>query len=483
MRFGKILSISLVVLFSFTLLFGQLSNLESNLFKDAEKLKQELEVIQANILSPENYKEAIEAYNEAQTRYEKRKSLSSIEKLLDKFREKANEAKEVARTAKTIFASTLEIRNEALQFKANEAAEELFTKAEKKFKDASKNYEDNNLSGAKKKGKEAESLYKKASLKAINTSLLDEARIYLREGKNIDAQKYCPKIYFKARQLLQQVEEILNTNYKAGSQVQGLAEDATYQSKHAIVLTKAIRKLKDKDENWERLILMFEEVLDNISAEFNYEPKFNNDFTNDLKDAKEDIILSVQNLKNENLELKGEVKDLQEKIDEMQGKLSELQSTQQKVADELKAKKEMEAKILAIENQFDKSEALVFRSENKVVVRLYGLSFPSGKSDILPKYFQLLTRVQNAIRKLSPKQVIVEGHTDAIGNDSYNLNLSQLRTTSVQSYLIANMGVDESFIQADGFGKAKPVAPNDTAENRAKNRRIDVVLILKDKAE
>ncbi|MCK5075889.1 MAG: hypothetical protein KAR38_05910, partial [Calditrichia bacterium] len=338
---------------------------------DADKLKQELEVIQAPLLSPDYYKKAIEAYNEAKTRYEKRKSLGSIEKLLEDFKKYAVEAKEISRTAKIIFESTLNVRNEALQFKANEAAKELFNEAEEKFIKASKDYEDNDLEDAKKNAQKAEELYNKASLKAIKTSLLDEARIYIQEAKNLDAQKYSAKTYVKARQLKQEVEEILNSNLKAGTRVKGLAERATYEAKHTIALTKAVRKLKEKEANWELLILMIEEILGNVSSEFNYQPEFKTDLDKDLKKAQDDVVLSIQNLKEENLQLKKEVTTLQTDIEELQEKLGALQSSQQKVEDELKAKKELEEKIISIEKQFNKQEALVFRSENKVILRLY----------------------------------------------------------------------------------------------------------------
>ncbi len=479
MNSRKTVFMVLITILLVNFVFGQLDNFQQKLFEEAADLQQELEIVQAPLLSPTYYNDAMEAYNEAQIRYKKGKSLRSIEKLLTKFTEKAEKAKEIARTAKTFFISTLNARNEALQFKADEASKELFDKAEEKFKNASKEYEDSDLNDARKKAKEAENLYVEASRQSIKTSLLDEARIYLQEAKHLEADKYTAKTYFHARQLLQQVEEILNNNYKAGTRVRSIAEEATYEAKHAIVLTKAISKLKKNDAHWELILLMFEDVLTNISAEFNYQPMFNRDFDKDVKKVQSDIITAIQNIKEENLQLKQELTQLHEEKDKIDEELRQLQSTQQKMTKELEMKKELEDKIAQLEKLFEENEAQVLRSGDKVIIRLYGLSFPSGKSDILPAYFQLLTRVQKAIRTLSVEKVVIEGHTDAIGNDSYNLNLSQLRANSIRAYLLANMGIEPEFIEAIGYGKARPIAPNDTPENRAKNRRIDIVLILK----
>jgi outer membrane protein OmpA-like peptidoglycan-associated protein len=70
----------------------------------------------------------------------------------------------------------------------------------------------------------------------------------------------------------------------------------------------------------------------------------------------------------------------------------------------------------------------------------------------------------------------VEGHTDSYGSDASNLNLSQERADAVKAYLLANMSMDPSRIEAIGYGESKPIANNETAEGRAKNRRIEIVI-------
>ncbi len=71
----------------------------------------------------------------------------------------------------------------------------------------------------------------------------------------------------------------------------------------------------------------------------------------------------------------------------------------------------------------------------------------------------------------------MEGHTDAFGSDETNLMLSQERADAVRKYLLANMrDLSREDVGAVGFGESRPVANNETAEGRAKNRRIDVVI-------
>jgi len=69
----------------------------------------------------------------------------------------------------------------------------------------------------------------------------------------------------------------------------------------------------------------------------------------------------------------------------------------------------------------------------------------------------------------------IEGHTDDVGADDMNQSLSEKRAASVRDYL-ASQGVPADSMVSRGFGETKPVAPNDTADGKAKNRRVEIVV-------
>jgi outer membrane protein OmpA-like peptidoglycan-associated protein len=71
--------------------------------------------------------------------------------------------------------------------------------------------------------------------------------------------------------------------------------------------------------------------------------------------------------------------------------------------------------------------------------------------------------------------VQIEGYTDSIGSDSYKRHLSEKRAESIKHYLIQHFPIRSDRLVARGFGKSKPIAPNDTAEGREKNRRVEVL--------
>jgi OOP family OmpA-OmpF porin len=81
------------------------------------------------------------------------------------------------------------------------------------------------------------------------------------------------------------------------------------------------------------------------------------------------------------------------------------------------------------------------------------------------------------VKKYPGTKIIIDGYTDSIGTEAYNMKLSERRATAVKNYLIKETGVDSSRITAVGHGGADPVADNKTPEGRAKNRRVEISIL------
>jgi outer membrane protein OmpA-like peptidoglycan-associated protein len=109
----------------------------------------------------------------------------------------------------------------------------------------------------------------------------------------------------------------------------------------------------------------------------------------------------------------------------------------------------------------------------KTVV-LPGVNFAFNSADLLPASKEVLDREVIPELKADPElQVLIEGHTDSVGSDLYNEKLSGARAGSVWKYLNSN-GIEASRMQAKGYGESQPIASNDTAEGRTKNRRVEI---------
>ena len=99
------------------------------------------------------------------------------------------------------------------------------------------------------------------------------------------------------------------------------------------------------------------------------------------------------------------------------------------------------------------------------------VDFEFNLSQLTDPAKQTLDEVAGALAAQPELQVEIQGHTDSIGSVAYNLNLSQRRADAVKAYLVGK-GVSASSLTAKGYGKAKPIAGNDSAEGRAENRRV-----------
>jgi chemotaxis protein MotB len=121
-------------------------------------------------------------------------------------------------------------------------------------------------------------------------------------------------------------------------------------------------------------------------------------------------------------------------------------------------------------------------SREGIVISLAGnLLFDSGKSDLKPRGMTLLDTLAERLRTM-PNEIRVEGHTDniAIATPLYpsNWELSSARATTVARYLTEHDEIAPNRLSAAGFGEFHPVAPNDTREGRARNRRVDLVVLF-----
>ena len=102
------------------------------------------------------------------------------------------------------------------------------------------------------------------------------------------------------------------------------------------------------------------------------------------------------------------------------------------------------------------------------------LEFDFDKAEIRPEYAGKLGEAADFIGKYPDAKFLLSGHTDSIGTESYNVELSKRRATAVLDYLVANFSIDKARLLARGYGEAVPVADNGSEEGRQKNRRVEI---------
>lgn len=140
--------------------------------------------------------------------------------------------------------------------------------------------------------------------------------------------------------------------------------------------------------------------------------------------------------------------------------------------------------VSELNEEIKKGEIEVTQLRDKLTLSMVEkILFDSGRADIKQNGKAVLDRVADILRKVKDKQIRIEGHTDNVPIGSVlalkfptNWELSTARSTTVVRYL-QEQGVDPAYLSAAGYSEYRPVGSNDTEEERAKNRRIEIVLI------
>jgi outer membrane protein OmpA-like peptidoglycan-associated protein len=104
-----------------------------------------------------------------------------------------------------------------------------------------------------------------------------------------------------------------------------------------------------------------------------------------------------------------------------------------------------------------------------------GILFPFNSTEILPDGRTNLQQLASSLEKYPNSDILIVGHTDSVGTDAYNNDLSQRRALAAQSYL-QSLGVPASRLQATGRGESEPIQSNDTDAGRAQNRRVEIAI-------
>jgi outer membrane protein OmpA-like peptidoglycan-associated protein len=114
-------------------------------------------------------------------------------------------------------------------------------------------------------------------------------------------------------------------------------------------------------------------------------------------------------------------------------------------------------------------------SARGLIANMSDVLFRSGSFELAPGARERLAKVSGIILAYPSLHLAVEGHTDSVGSDDYNQNLSEQRAKSVRDYFV-QQGISTEAIEARGFGKTEPIASNDTSDGRQQNRRVELIL-------
>lgn len=147
----------------------------------------------------------------------------------------------------------------------------------------------------------------------------------------------------------------------------------------------------------------------------------------------------------------------------------------EKLAASEKARLEAEKRAADAQAELAKLASVKEDARGTVITLSGSVFFASNKSVLLPAAQGQLNQVADALMVTKERKLTVEGHTDSQGASEYNQELSRQRAETVRLYIISR-GYPGTLIQAQGMGEERPVADNASAEGRANNRRVEIIV-------
>ncbi len=110
-----------------------------------------------------------------------------------------------------------------------------------------------------------------------------------------------------------------------------------------------------------------------------------------------------------------------------------------------------------------------------LVINMSDVLFEFGKYNLRPEARERLAKISGIVLNYPDLHFVAEGHTDDVGSDTFNQQLSEKRAAAVRDYLV-QQGITDTSVTAVGLGKTQPVAPNSTAQGRQQNRRVELIV-------
>ncbi len=454
------------------------TELKEPLFAEAAAALKSANEAQAAILAPTAYAEAAELYQRAEKTLANEGNLDSIRRDLAKATKLFAKSAKSSAIADVAFGGAIQARADAISAEAEKYAPDAWQDAQVTFAKATSSLERGRKRSAERSASEAVELFRQAELDAIKANYLNETRNLLEQAEENKAKRWAPDSFARASALLAEAETALTENRYDTDRPRSLAQEAKHKANHAIYVSKLADAIDDGDEKLENVLLGWEASIAKLADQVDVPVFFDNGeaiAVASIQSAIVDLQSNLAQQANGINERDEQIKALNSQMQELQKNLGSKSEAAAELNQILAQQERSRMRFAEVEALFNAEEANVLRKGGTVIVRMIGLTFDSGSASLKDAHQALLSSLERAIGVFPLAKVVIEGHTDAFGSDANNLDLSQRRADAVAADLTSR-GISPERLTALGYGESQPVANNESADGRRRNRRIDVVI-------
>jgi len=448
-----------------------------------EKEMTEARENQLHVLAPDAFAKAEAFLKKAQKKLAREEELSEINLAITSARVHLRLAEDAGEVARNVLTDVITARDLARKAGAEKLGDD-YREAEKEFLKLTRAIENNDLRWAKENETRVTEAYDRLELQAIKEQNLGSARDLLAQAEKMGAEKSAPAALAEARHARQKADEFITKNRYESAGIRREADEALFQAERLVQILQAGEKIRSMKP--EQVAIWMEGLLHRATVALgaadlrdqSFETQAANivDGIGALEQKNQALVGELANVRSELAAQEDQIANLQSMSKEDQAERERLAGEEQAARERLAQERMVQQLFDKVQNYFDEGEAEVYRQGQHLLIRLKGIDFPVGKGFILPENYPLLAKLQRAIRTFGDPEVVIEGHTDSTGTREINAKLSRARAESVRKYLVANETLPAEKIVAVGYGPDRPIAPNETPEGRALNRRIDVVI-------
>lgn len=379
------------------------------------------------------------------------------------------QAEKAAKQNQEIFSSTLKNRDSAVENNAHVFFEKEFLELDGDLVKAARLAEKNELSLARNKNVELAAKFSALETRAMKANINDYAKSAYDAAIAAGADRNAPITLKKAKAELELARKIIDLEKGDMDKAKGHAENAKNLALQSKGISLLVADFKKADMTREEMVLWHQNQLSEIYQPLNEEISFAADNPQVQKNLTGRLDEMSQYIKE--LETRGIA--CEKDIAGLKSSLAQEASQTERAKLEMAQKEESFRSLSAL---FNKDEAVVLMRDDDIIIRSYGFNFAVGKADIAPSNFSLLNKIVTAILRFPKASIVVEGHTDNSGSNRINLRLSEERANNIAKFLVEVAKIDSSMVSSIGLGDSRPLASNETAEGRAQNRRIEVII-------
>jgi OmpA-OmpF porin, OOP family len=396
---------------------------------EAAKLEEDINsgyAQQFDVLAPDDFKRARERLADAKKEIG---TDTKQDKILDDLRYGRayfNRASYHARSRRPAVEGILAARQEALTAGARKysSSRKELDKLDEDVQDASGDFAKN---FSPKEYSKTQQGYMDIELTAIQNTHLSQADAFINGAIDKRASRYTPKLLVEAQKSLRNAANAIAADRRNPDGFKAAVEKANYDANLLNDVLTTARQGKGLSESAATRIVLANKKVETLTSELN----------------------------------------------EVRGKVGKQAAEMRNASAKVRIQNAMEQARTSI----DPNEAEAFQQGDRLLFRLKGMNFTSGRAELPPKSLSLLSNIGSIVSELNPKEVIISGHTDSTGSAKINERLSKERAEAVAEYFKTSGLEDSVEVQSVGHGFKKPIASNKTVEGRAQNRRVDIEVL------